>query len=133
MQDTVMYFAYVSPQGSTIYNNLNEKNGIVLLESNIADVKFRYPDSYFFLAGDLNARTKDFIDFIPNDDLQTMGPLWLIIILLQVNFLLKYQIFRLKIAMRAFISPFIVSSHFHIKILHHILEINPRTDRHKIT
>ena len=70
MQDTVMYFAYVSPQGSTIYNNLNEKNGIVLLESNIADVKFRYPDSYFFLAGDLNARTKDFIDFIPNDDLQ---------------------------------------------------------------
>ena len=60
MQDTVMYFAYVSPQGSTIYNNLNEKNGIVLLESNIADVKFRYPDSYFFLAGDLNARIKDF-------------------------------------------------------------------------
>ena len=55
------------------------------------------------------------------------------LILLQVNFLLKYQIFRLKIAMRAFISPFIVSSHFYIKILHHILEINPRTDRHKIT
>ena len=69
IQDTVMYFAYVSPQGVTIYNNSNEKNDIVLLESNIADVKFRYPDSYFFLAGDLNARIKKFKDYIPNDDL----------------------------------------------------------------
>ena len=70
MQDTVMYFAYVSPQGSPIYNNLNENNGIVLLESNITDIKFQYPDSYFFLAGDLNARSKDFIDYIPKDDIQ---------------------------------------------------------------
>ena len=70
MQDTIMYFAYVSPQGSSIYNNLNENNGIVLLESNITDIKFQYPDSYFFLAGDLNARSKDFIDYIPKDDIQ---------------------------------------------------------------
>ena len=70
MQDTVLYFAYVSPQGSTVYNNLTENNGIVLLESNITDIKFQYPDSYFFLAGDLNARSKDFIDYIPKDDLQ---------------------------------------------------------------
>ena len=70
MQNTIMYFAYVSPQGSTIYKTLNENNGIVLLESNISDLKFDYPDSYFFLAGDLNARTKDFIDYIPKDDVQ---------------------------------------------------------------
>ena len=60
MQDTVLYFAYVSPQGSTNYDNLSENNGILLLESNITDIKFQYPDSYFFLAGDLNAKTKDF-------------------------------------------------------------------------
>ena len=70
MQDRVIYFAYVSPQGSTIYNNSNEKNGIVLLESKIEDVKFRYPDSYFFLVGDLNARIKYFIDYTPNNDLK---------------------------------------------------------------
>ena len=69
-QDTIMYFAYVSPQGSTIYITLNENIGIVLLESNISDIKFYYPDSYLFLAGDLNARTKDFIDYIPKDDVQ---------------------------------------------------------------
>lgn len=62
MQDTVLYFAYVSPQGSTVYNDLTENNGLVLLEGNITDIKFHYPDSYFFLAGDLNDRTKGFTD-----------------------------------------------------------------------
>ena len=70
MQDNIMYFAYVSPQGSTIYNNLNENNGNVLLESNITGIKFQYPNSYFFLAGDLNVRAKDFIDYIPKEYIQ---------------------------------------------------------------
>ena len=70
MQDTIMYFAYVSLQESTIYKTLIENNGIVLLKSNISDIKFYYPDSYFFLADDLNARTKDFIDYIPKDGVQ---------------------------------------------------------------
>lgn len=69
MQDVIMYFTYVSPHGSKIYNNLEENNGIILLENKIADIKFQYPNCFFFLAGDFNARTKDFFDFIPKDDL----------------------------------------------------------------
>ena len=68
IQDTVLNIAYVSPLGSTVYDNLIESNGIVLLESNITDILFHYPDSYFFLVGDLNARTKDSSDYILKDD-----------------------------------------------------------------
>ena len=70
MQDVILYFAYASPQGSRIYNNLDENNGILLIENNLNEIKIEYPDCSFFLAGDLNARTKDFKDFIPRDDLQ---------------------------------------------------------------
>ena len=70
MQDIILYFAYVSPQGSRIYDNLAENNGISLIENNIMEMKVNYPEYYFFLAGDFNARTKDFKDFIQRDDLQ---------------------------------------------------------------
>ena len=32
-------------------------------------VKSVYPEAEIFLAGDLNAKTKEFLDYIPNDDL----------------------------------------------------------------
>lgn len=60
MQDIILYFAYVSPQGSRIYDNLVENNGILLIENNMNEIKVDYPDCCFFLAGDLNARTRDF-------------------------------------------------------------------------
>ena len=41
-----------------------------MIESNIMEMKINYPEYYFFLDGDFNARTKDFKDFIPRDDLQ---------------------------------------------------------------
>ena len=70
IKDIILYFAYVSPQGSRIYDNLPENNGILLIENNLNEIKVEYPDCCFFLAGDLNARTRDFKDFIPRDDLQ---------------------------------------------------------------
>ena len=60
----------MSPQGSRIYDNLTENYGILLIENNIIEIKAEYPDCCFFLAGDLNARTCDFKDFIPRDNLQ---------------------------------------------------------------
>ena len=58
-------------QGSRIYDNLAENNGILLIENNIMEMQVNYPECYFFLAGDFNACTKDFNDFIPRDDLHT--------------------------------------------------------------
>ena len=68
MSDIIMYFTYISPEGSTKYNNLDEKNGINILQNNFDSIMIDYPDARFILAGDMNARTKDFLDFIPADD-----------------------------------------------------------------
>ena len=35
IKDIILYFAYVSPQGSRIYDNLPENNGILLIENNL--------------------------------------------------------------------------------------------------
>ncbi len=64
-----MYFTYVSPEGSTTYTDIHERNGILLLENNLNEVQNAYPDCYYFLAGDMNARTKTFLDYIPCDNL----------------------------------------------------------------
>jgi hypothetical protein len=66
MQDVVFYIAYVSPEGSNIYNSRVEKNGIkndILIHKNL------YPDVYIYLADDFNARTKDMLDFFPYDNI----------------------------------------------------------------
>ena len=39
------------------------------MEANIALIRQQYPDNYLYIAGDLNARTKDLLDFIPDDTL----------------------------------------------------------------
>ena len=70
MSDMILYITYVSPEGSNIYINLDEKNGISSLENNVCTIRSQYPACSIFLAGDLNARTKNFIDFIPDDNLQ---------------------------------------------------------------
>lgn len=70
IKDLVLYIAvYVSPEQSPIYNSYIEKNGISLLESNIVLIKSHFSDCYIYLAGYLNARCKDMLDFIPDDRL----------------------------------------------------------------
>lgn len=58
-----MYFIYVSSEWSPIYNGLEEKNGIQLLQNNIAAIMLEYPDVSFLLAEDLNVWTKYLLDF----------------------------------------------------------------------
>ena len=65
-----MYFSYVSPEGSSIYNDSVGYNGIDLIEDNLLDIVSKHPDSYLLLAGDFNARCGDLQDILIDDDLE---------------------------------------------------------------
>lgn len=68
--DLVLVFTYVSPGRSVIYaNSANNCNGIETLNNKLTSILSDLPDSSFFVAGDLNARTKDLEDYIPCDDI----------------------------------------------------------------
>lgn len=69
MQDIILCFTYVSPEGSAIYNISDETDGIIILENYLVTVKSEYPDCSLLITGDFNARTKNFLDFIPEDNL----------------------------------------------------------------
>lgn len=68
INDIVLIFTYVAPERSPIYTNDNN-DGINLLNEKLVDIKVLYPNADIIIAGDLNARTKDFLDYIPHDDL----------------------------------------------------------------
>ena len=65
-----MYFSYVSPEGSSLYNDYVGYNGIDLIEDNLLDIVSKHPDSYLLLAGDFNARCGDLQDISIDDDLE---------------------------------------------------------------
>ena len=69
LKDIILYFTYISPEGSSIYVNQADSNGIVLLQKHLDQITADYPLCSLFLAGDFNSRTKDFLDYIINDDL----------------------------------------------------------------
>ena len=68
-EDMIMYFTYISPEGSCYYDDKDEKNGIFVMQSHLESIKLDYPDISLFVAGDLNSRCKDFLDYIPDDNL----------------------------------------------------------------
>ena len=77
-----MYFA--SPERSFIYRTQEEKNGIVLLQENDDNIINDYPECSFMLIGDLNARTKDVLDFILSDNIvHVLEMLSIIVVLLK--------------------------------------------------
>ena len=65
----IMNFAYVSPEGSSIYDDATGYNGICINEDNCIDIISKHPDSNLLLASDLNARCGDLQDISSNDDL----------------------------------------------------------------
>ena len=69
MKNLILYITYISPEGSNIYRNLEESNGISLLENNINALKHKFPDCYYYIAGDFNARTGYMNDYIISDNL----------------------------------------------------------------
>ena len=66
----MLLFVYLSPEGSTVYENFEVKtNGVDLFEEKIlSTIVASYPDASIFLAGDLNSRTSNMPDFIINDN-----------------------------------------------------------------
>ena len=58
-KDIVMYFSYISPEGSTIYTGYDQQNGIIRMKENVENLKLLYPDTMLFLSGDFNARIKE--------------------------------------------------------------------------
>ena len=68
-KDIVMYFSYISPEGSTIYTGYDQQNGIIRMKENVENLKLISSRCYVILSRDFNARIKDRIDFIPEDNL----------------------------------------------------------------
>ena len=68
-KDLILFFVYISPEGSTIYESGSEPNGILIMQECVDELKHKYPTTDIVIAGDLNARTKDFADFIYDDDI----------------------------------------------------------------
>ena len=65
----VEVFAYVAPERSPIYSSASV-DGIEIPGEKIAEITSQYPSTDLLVAGDLNARTKDHFDYIPDDDIQ---------------------------------------------------------------
>ncbi|WAQ98399.1 hypothetical protein MAR_022772 [Mya arenaria] len=66
--DLILIFTYLSPERSVIYENENS-DGVDILHRKLLLITSDFHSATILLAGDLNARTGDLKDFIPNDDL----------------------------------------------------------------
>ncbi|MCG7879744.1 MAG: endonuclease/exonuclease/phosphatase family protein [Candidatus Thiodiazotropha endolucinida] len=69
--DIILCFAYISPEGSPIYDlPASQINGVELFEDKIlSNIVASYPDASIFLAGDFNSRTSCLQDFITKDNI----------------------------------------------------------------
>jgi hypothetical protein len=68
-RDFLFGFVYAPPEGSTVYKDVEERNGIFRLESYITSITESLDeDVYLVCAGDFNARLGNRQDFIVNDD-----------------------------------------------------------------
>ena len=65
--DIIIVFTYVAPEKSTFYADPSI-NGIDFLADKILSIMAESPNAELLLAGDFNARTKDYTDFIVDDD-----------------------------------------------------------------
>ena len=72
MKDLILCITYISPEGSPIYSNQSDNTGVFLLDETLLNLKHEYPDCYLYIAGDFNARTRDFRDYIPTDNLHVL-------------------------------------------------------------
>ena len=63
-----MFFVYVPPENSTVYEHANQ-NGIEHLNDKFSEVTTEYTGAYSVLAGDFDSRTKDLQDFVTHDNI----------------------------------------------------------------
>lgn len=66
--DIIMCFPYISPEGSSIYNQADCVNGIEILEDYLLQIVLKFPDALLLIAGDLNARCGSLQDILYDDD-----------------------------------------------------------------
>jgi len=66
-QDVILYFTYIAPERSPIYEDVTT-NGIENLQDKLLAIVSDFPSAHLVVAGDLNARISDKLDYIPNDD-----------------------------------------------------------------
>ena len=66
-KELIIYFRYISPEGSTIYNEETGYNWIEVFESKLNQIAQRYSDANILLSGDFNARCGENQDIILND------------------------------------------------------------------
>ena len=64
----IVCFLYISPEGSTIYNEETGYNGIEIFDNKLFQMVHQYPDADIMLAGDFNARCGDYQDILLNDE-----------------------------------------------------------------
>ena len=68
INDIVLCFPYVPPEGSTVYNQTGGTNGIDLFEDKLLQIASKYPDASLLLAGDFNARCGNLQDILSDDN-----------------------------------------------------------------
>ena len=66
--NTVLLFTYIAPEYSKVYDFRNT-NGIDILGNKLTAVLSDLDDVSIILAGDLNSRVKDLLDYIPVDNI----------------------------------------------------------------
>lgn len=68
INDVVLCFPYISPEGSSIYNDKDDTNGVELFEDYLLKVILKYPDASHLIAGDFNARCGLLQDVLYDDN-----------------------------------------------------------------
>ena len=68
-EDFIMYFTYISPEGSCYYNDKYDQNGTDVMYQHFVAMRADYPHALLYVSGVLNVRCKDDLDFIPHDNL----------------------------------------------------------------
>lgn len=69
--DMILLCSYIPPEGSVYYKS--DENGIDILHDKMEEISSKYPNDYWCLIGDYNARTGTKLDFIEFDDDCTPG------------------------------------------------------------
>ncbi len=68
-KDMILVYVYIPPENSPVYDDL-DTDGITRLSQYLEEITFQYTDHHLLVCGDLNARMRTFLDYIPNDHLQ---------------------------------------------------------------
>lgn len=64
----LLCFMYISPEGSSVYNDTEGTNGIDILDNYMFEMFSSYPAIDFILVGDFNARCRELQDIIIDDN-----------------------------------------------------------------